>query len=101
MFIRVKDGFCPSFFILRDNLFNGKLNNSLSKMSEKILGELLYFGLNSLSNVKSDNICNFVKSRRSVKRFDSLQKQSKKVAKDFLIEMHLSQMIDRHMYCFQ
>lgn len=97
MFIWVKDGFCPSYFIPRDNLFNGKLNNGLSKMSEKILGELLNFGLNSLSNVKSDNICNFVKSRRSVQHFNSLQKQSKKVAKKVLIEMHLTQMI---MTCF-
>lgn len=61
----VKCGFCPNYFIPGDNLFDGRLNNKCRIILEKILGELLNVGFNSLSNIKSDNIYYYVKSRRS------------------------------------
>lgn len=66
----VKSRFCTNYFILQKcsgNLFDGKLNDNRRLIYERILEELLDVGCDCVCNIKPDNICNYMKSRKSGK----------------------------------
>ncbi|CAC5364795.1 unnamed protein product [Mytilus coruscus] len=75
----IKCGFCPNYFIPKENLFDGKLNNSLRLISENILVELLNVGFDCLIFVKENNICDYVRSRGSIEWSTWLKANSAKL----------------------
>lgn len=81
----VKYGFCPNYFISKDNLFGGKLNQSQRSISEKRLEKLIHVGFNCFLYVKSHKVCDYVKSRKSIKDFELKMKHSQKVYREELI----------------
>lgn len=85
----VKHGFCPNYFIPMDNLFDGKLNESLRLISELKIQELLEVGFDCLRFVTSDNICDYVKSRKAEELPNWLTTQSKKVYKESVTKIDM------------
>lgn len=75
----VKCGFCPNYFIPKENLFDGRLNSSWRLISERYLEEILNVGFNSLLLVRKNNVCDYVRSRGSLVCFQRLQANSTKV----------------------
>ncbi|CAC5423677.1 unnamed protein product [Mytilus coruscus] len=69
----VKCGFCPNYFIPGENLFDGKLSASLRLIVENLLEHILDIGFECFFYVKSNNLCDFARSRGSVKLTDQLQ----------------------------
>lgn len=75
----VKSGICHNYFIPAENLFDGRLSDSLRLIAEQILETILDIGFECLLYVKSANICNYVRSRRSSEWVQWLLKESKMV----------------------
>lgn len=85
----VQSGVCPNYLIPMDNLFHGKLNESQRLNLEKILKKLLDTGFACLREVKSDDICKYVRSRSDEKLCERLQAKSKEVYKQTLIQLDI------------
>ncbi|CAG2190824.1 unnamed protein product [Mytilus edulis] len=62
----IKCGFCPNYFIPKENFFDGKLNNSVRLLSEHILVELLNVGFDCLLFVEENNVCDYLRARGSI-----------------------------------
>ncbi|CAG2190829.1 unnamed protein product [Mytilus edulis] len=69
----VKGGFCPNYFIPGDNLFDGKLNDNRRLKAEYELENILNMGFSCFLHVKSNDICNYVESRKSLERSKRLR----------------------------
>ncbi|CAC5364794.1 unnamed protein product [Mytilus coruscus] len=77
-------GLCPSYFIPNDNLFAGKLNCRNRILFENKLEYLLNVGFDCLFLLKSGNVFEYVKSRKSPSRSSLLQENSNKVYQEAL-----------------
>ncbi|CAG2190834.1 unnamed protein product [Mytilus edulis] len=64
---------CPNYFIPAENLFDGRLTDSLRIISKRKLDGLLKDGFSFLLSVSSNNICDYVKSRNYITRHEWLQ----------------------------
>ncbi|VDI54846.1 cyclic GMP-AMP synthase, partial [Mytilus galloprovincialis] len=80
----VKSGLCPSYFIPNDNLFAGKLNFRNKIFLENKLEYLLNAGFDCLFLLKSGNVCEYVKSRKSPNSSLLLQENSYTVFQEAL-----------------
>lgn len=76
--------FCPNYFIPKENLFDGKLNNSLRNSLIIKLVKLLYDGPNFLFDIKSNNLGDYFSSRGSPEEIQSLQAKSEKLYQEML-----------------
>ncbi|XP_071139104.1 uncharacterized protein [Mytilus edulis] len=80
----VKRGFCPNYFIPRENLFDGRMNASWRLISVNVLEEILNVRFECLLFVKRNNIGDYVRSRGSSDWYKWLQLNSKKVYNEAL-----------------
>lgn len=94
----VKRGCCPNYFIPGENLFDGRMNDSLKIISEKKLTKLLNAGFAVFLQVKSDNICDYVESRNNLERYECLQAKSLKANQKSVYEMN-AQILKCALYC--
>ncbi|CAG2212063.1 unnamed protein product [Mytilus edulis] len=90
----VKCGFCPNYFIPGENLFDGKLTASLRLIVENLLEQILDVGFECFLYVKSNNLCDFARSRESVKLTDQLQVNSQIYFKGALYVTNMTVIID-------
>ncbi|XP_052103404.1 uncharacterized protein LOC127736870 [Mytilus californianus] len=95
----VRQGFCPNYFILSENMFDGKLPHDLRTVSENKLVKLLGDGFCFLKHVKSDNIRDYFEARRSPELFQSLRRDSIKAYKDVIYKTNI-QIVEAAMYEF-
>lgn len=72
----VKNEFCPNYFIPKDNLFAGTLNESQKCILAGKLVDLLKDGFNSLLKVKVGKMCDYYRTRESLEDFELLQSNS-------------------------
>lgn len=95
----VRQGFCPNYFILSENMFEGKLPHDLRTLSENKLVILLGDGWSFVRHIQSDNICEYFKARRSPELFQSLRIDSIKVYKNVINKMNI-RIVEAAMYEF-
>ncbi|XP_052083849.1 uncharacterized protein LOC127721205 [Mytilus californianus] len=88
MLVWVKDCFCPNYFVAGENIFDGRLSESVRIKSEQQLVKLLNDGFHCLRYVKSNHICEFVEVRESFTLFQLLQEYSIKSYREMLYEMN-------------
>lgn len=86
----VKIGFCPNYFIPKENLFDGRLNSSKQLTSERILEEMLNIGFACLLLVKTNNMCDYVRSRESSEWIKWLHSNSTKEFNEALFIAQIS-----------
>ncbi|XP_052070872.1 uncharacterized protein LOC127709398 isoform X2 [Mytilus californianus] len=95
----VRQGFCPNYFILSENMFDGRLPHDLRTVSENKLVKLLGDGFSFLKHVKSDNIRDYFESRRSPELSQNLRRDSIKAYKDVIWKTNI-QTVEAAMYEF-
>lgn len=81
MLMWVVHGYCPNYFIHKENMFEGKMTDSLGLFLGKKLEELLKVGFNCLLQVHSNNVSDFVRSRNISKWNEELRIKAKKIYK--------------------
>ncbi|CAC5399318.1 unnamed protein product [Mytilus coruscus] len=72
-------GCCPNYFIPGENLFEGRMNDSLKEDSKKKLVEILNVGFAILDRVQSYNICDYMRARTHFKWFKKVIAENKKI----------------------
>ncbi|CAC5366293.1 unnamed protein product [Mytilus coruscus] len=71
----IKRGYCPNYFIPTENMFEGKMIESLKVISKNKLEKLLIDGFDCFLQVHSNNFCDYVRSRKHVKWYEKLLKK--------------------------
>lgn len=84
----VKRGFCPNYFIPGENLFEGRMDDSLKKDSENMLEKILITGFDVFLSVQLEKICDYIKSRNELKQYQKLQEQSLKAIQKSVYELN-------------
>lgn len=82
MLVWVENEFCPDYFIPKQNLFDGRLNNLLKLLTKQILEKLLNDGFDCLRSVNIDNLREHLQSRGCVSAIHRLQANSKDIYKN-------------------
>ncbi|CAC5399317.1 unnamed protein product [Mytilus coruscus] len=95
----VRQGFCPNYFILSENMFDGKLPHDLRTVSENKLLKLLGDGFSFLKHVKSDKMRDYFEARRSPEITHRLRRDSLKAYKDVIYKTNI-QTVEAAMYEF-